>query len=137
MSAYRVVLADDHRMIRKGIRKIIEESPDIEVVGEAGDGLELLSLVQELLPDMVIADISMPNLSGIEAAREIKSLAPDTKILMLTMHKEKDLLSQAISAGAHGYILKEDADVELYSAIDRIRREGHYMSPTLSVNRSE
>jgi len=134
MSTYRILLADDHQLIRQGIKRIIEERSDIEVIGEANDGAELLRLMKTLTPDMVIVDISMPNLRGIEAAREIKSLSPGTKVLMLTMHKEKNFLIEAISAGADGYILKEDADVELYSAIDRIRRDGHYVSPTLSGN---
>jgi DNA-binding NarL/FixJ family response regulator len=133
MSHYRIILADDHRMMRQGVKRIIEERPDLEVIGEAGDGIELLSLLKQLAPDMVILDISMPNLRGIEATREIKSLYPHVKVLILTMYKDKDLLVQAISAGADGYLLKEDADSELYSAVESIRNSDHYISPTLTV----
>ena len=132
MANYSIVLADDHRMIRQGIRRIIEEQPGMEVIGEASDGIELLGLLKKLNPDMVILDISMPNLRGIEATREIKSLFPNMKVLILTMHKDKDYLLQAISAGADGYLLKEDADIELYSAIEAIRHSGHYITPSLS-----
>ena len=133
MSSYRIVLADDHRMMRQGVKRIIEERPDLEVIGEASDGIELLSLLRQLAPHMVILDISMPNLRGIEATREIKSLYPNVKVLILTMYKDRDLLVQAISAGADGYLLKEDADSELYSAVETIRNSDHYISPTLAV----
>jgi len=92
-----------------------------------------LSLLRQLAPHMVILDISMPNLRGIEATREIKSLYPNVKVLILTMYKDRDLLVQAISAGADGYLLKEDADSELYSAVETIRNSDHYISPTLAV----
>jgi DNA-binding NarL/FixJ family response regulator len=120
VAAYRVVLADDHLLFREGMKLLIERMPDVEVVGEAGDGLELLNLLKELAPDMAIIDIAMPNLRGIEAAREIKMINPRTKVLILTMHKSKEYLYHSISAGADGYLLKEDSDVELLSAIDKI-----------------
>jgi len=129
---YRVVLADDHALFRKGLRKILEETRDLEVIGEASDGLELLNLLRNLTPDMIILDISMPNLRGIEAIYEIKRIHPDTKVLMLTMHKDKEYLYQTISAGADGYFLKKDADAELFSAIEKIRKGGMYVSPSLS-----
>jgi DNA-binding NarL/FixJ family response regulator len=132
MSPYRIVIADDHRLLRQGVKKIIEERPDLKVIGEANDGIELLGLLKKLSPDMAIVDISMPNLEGIEATREIRFSLPHIKILMLTMHKDADHLAQAISAGVDGYILKEDADTELYSAIDTIRQGEHYISPLLS-----
>ena len=129
---YRVVLADDHALFRKGLRKILEETRDLEVIGEASDGLELLNLLRNLTPDMIILDISMPNLRKIEAIYEIKRIHPDTKVLMLTMHKDKEYLYQTISAGADGYFLKKDADAELFSAIEKIRKGGMYVSPSLS-----
>lgn len=131
MTPYRIVLADDHRMIRQGVKRIIEERPDLEVIGEASDGIELLNLLTNFTPDMVIMDISMPNLRGIEATREIKSLYPMVKILILTIHKDQEYLSQTFAVGANGYILKEDADIELYSAIEVIRQGSHYISPGL------
>ena len=132
MTFYRVVLADDHLMFRQGLKKILEERADLEVIGEVNCGLELLKLLQELVPDLVILDISMPNLRGIEAIQEIKRMHPQVKILILTMHKDKEYLHQAISAGAEGYLLKEDADTELFSAIEKIRHGKIYVSPALS-----
>jgi len=128
------VLADDHKMFRLGVKKIIDETEDLEVVGEVGDGLQLLRLLKKSTPQMVILDISMPNLRGIEAAREVKIINPDIKILILTMHKNKEYLYHCLSAGAEGYLLKEDTDTELFSAIETIRQGGIYVSPFLSMD---
>ena len=133
MKHYKVILADDHLMFRQGIKKILEEIGDIEVIGEARDGLELLSLVKKSLPDIVILDISMPKIRGIEATREIKKIDAKIKVLILTMHKSREYLFHAISAGAEGYLLKEDADSELFSAIENIRRGKAYISPILNA----
>ena len=132
MSPYRIVLADDHVMFRQGIKNILERAEDLKVVGEAGDGLELLELLKKTTQDMVILDISMPKLRGLEATREIKVISPRVKVLILTMHKNKEYVYYAISAGAEGYLLKEDADMELFAAIEKIRQGGHYISPLLS-----
>jgi DNA-binding NarL/FixJ family response regulator len=132
MEPIRIVLADDHILVRQGLRRILEEMADLEVIGEAGDGLELLKLLEKITPQMILLDISMPNLRGMEAIHEIKALHPETKILILTMHKDKEYLYQAVSAGANGYLLKEDADSELSTAIETIRRGKIYISPLLS-----
>ena len=132
MAPYRVVLADDHALFRGGVRRILEEMPEVEVVGEAGDGLALLEILKKITPDLVVLDISMPHLRGLEAIREIKKLVPDTSILMLTMHKETDYLSQALTAGASGYLLKQEADPELINAVQTIRSGKTYLSPNLS-----
>jgi DNA-binding NarL/FixJ family response regulator len=132
MEPIRVVLADDHILVRQGLKRILGELADLEVIGEAGDGLELLKLLEKITPQMILLDISMPNLRGIEAIRDIKALHPETKILILTMHKDKEYLYQAISAGANGYLLKEDADTELSTAIETIHRGKIYISPFLS-----
>ncbi|OQY13717.1 MAG: DNA-binding response regulator [Desulfobacteraceae bacterium 4572_187] len=132
MTSYRIVLADDHVMIRNGIKKIIEESDDMEIVAETGDGLELLNLLKNINPHMIILDISMPNLRGIEAAHEVKMVYPEIKVVILTMHKKKEYLYHALSAGADGYLLKEDTGEELLTAITKIRRGGIYLSPILS-----
>ena len=132
VNRYRIILADDHAMIRHGLRRIIEEMADLEIIGEVASGLELLSLLNQLEPDMVIADISMPMLRGIEATREIKTIRPNVKVLIFTVHKNKEYLHQAISAGADGYLLKEDADTELSVAIEKIRQGRIYVSPSLS-----
>lgn len=132
MNPYRVVLADDHPMFRHGIKTIIEKGSDIKVVGETGDGLELLGMIRKLLPDMVILDISMPHLRGIEATKEVKGFSEKVKVLILTMHKKKEYLYYAISAGADGYILKEEAIMELFSAIKIIRKGGNYISSSFN-----
>ena len=137
MPPYRIVLADDHVMFRQGIKRIIEKIEGLEVIGEASDGLELLRLLNELKPDIVFLDISMPNIRGIEVTREIKSLHPDVKVLILTMHRKKEYLYHAISAGAKGYLLKEDSDVELFSAIDTIRKGGFYVTRLLAGELAE
>jgi DNA-binding NarL/FixJ family response regulator len=132
MASYRVVIADDHVMFRQGLKRILQEVADLEVVGEAGDGLELLALLNKIVPDMVILDISMPKLRGIEAIREIGLSHPEVKVLILTMYKDMDFLHQAIAAGADGYLLKEDAEQEMFSAIEAIRGERMYVSPLLA-----
>ena len=132
MKAYHIVLADDHVMFRQGIKNILEGAKELEVVGEAGDGLKLRDMLKKLTPGMVILDISMPNLRGLEATREIKIISPEVKVLILTMHRDKEYVYSAISAGAEGYLLKEDADTELFAAIAKIRQGGYYISPLLS-----
>lgn len=131
---YRIVLADDHNLFRRGLKGIIESTAGFEVIGEAVDGLELLRLLRTTSPDMVIVDISMPNIRGIEAVREIRKGWPDMKVLILTMHKDQSYLHEAIIAGAQGYLLKEDTDPELFSAIERVRQGKIYVSPNLSEN---
>ena len=130
MEPYSIVLADDHALIRQGLRRLIQEVDDLEVEGEAGNGVDLLTLLSVMTPRMVILDISMPNLRGIEALHAIKTKHPDVKILILTMHKE--YLHQALAAGADGYLLKEDADRDLFSAINNIRQGRIYVSPRLA-----
>jgi len=138
MEPFKIVLADDHVIFRQGIRGLISQKSDLQVVGQAGDGLELSNLLQRgLKADMVILDISMPKLRGIEAASEIKSILPDAKILILTMHKSKEYLYHCISAGAQGYILKEDSEVELFSAIDSIRKGEMFISRLLTRELTE
>jgi DNA-binding NarL/FixJ family response regulator len=132
MAPYDIVLADDHVLVRQGLRRILEGMADLKVIGEVNDGLELLNLLNHLTPDMVILDIFMPNLRGIEAIHEIKKIRPEVKILILTMHKDKEYLYLALSAGAKGYLLKEDADKELFSAIEKVRQGKTYISPHFS-----
>jgi DNA-binding NarL/FixJ family response regulator len=131
MTKYRIVQADDHAMVREGVKRIIEEDPKLTVVGETGDGLELLRLLEETEPDMVLLDISMPGLRGIEAIKIIKQLYPNIKILVLTMHKTKEYLYLAMNDGADGYILKEDANDVLHTAIKTIRHGKTFISPTI------
>ena len=132
MTPYRIVLADDHVLVRQGLKRILEGMAGLEVVGEASDGLDLLNLLSRVTPHMVILDIFMPNLRGIEAIHEIKKIHPDVKVLILTMHKDKEYLYLALSAGAKGYLLKEDADKELFSAIEKLQQGKTYVSPYFS-----
>lgn len=134
MATYSIILADDHTLFRQGLKSILSGVSDLDVVGEAGDGLELLGLLKEKSskPHLIILDISMPNLRGLEAIPEIKALHPDVKLLIVTMHKDKEYLYQALSAGADGYFLKKDADTELFVAIEKIRNGKTYISPHLS-----
>jgi DNA-binding NarL/FixJ family response regulator len=131
-SPLKIILADDHVLFREMIRECIRRVPGLEVVGEVGDGLELLDLLKESVPDLVILDIAMPKLDGIKAAKEIKRLYPEVKILMLTAHKSSGHVYSSISAGADGYLLKENAYDDLLSAIDTIQKGSKYISNLIS-----
>jgi len=131
-SPYRIVLADDHLLLRQVIKNSIDDVPGLKVVGEVSDGLELLEFLRTTITDMTILDISMPRLQGIEAAREIKGLYPQVKIIILTMHKSKFHLREAVAAGVDGYLIKEDALADLISAINTIREGRNYFSSRVS-----
>lgn len=131
MFPYRIVLADDHVLVRQGIRKLIEENADLQVVGEASDGSELFELLRSVKADLAILDITMPIVSGIEATQRVKAVHPELKVLILTMHKGKELLEHAFTVGANGYLLKEDAPRELLNAIRTIQQGEVYMSPLM------
>jgi DNA-binding NarL/FixJ family response regulator len=132
MNSCRIILADDHALMRQGLKRILSEIPELEVVAEARDGLELLQVMNTVSSDLIIIDISMPKLRGIEAIHEIKARCPNVKVLVLTMHKDSEYLRQAVSAGADGYLLKEDADAELFSAIEKIRKGKIFITQRLS-----
>jgi DNA-binding NarL/FixJ family response regulator len=133
MQSYKIILAEDHIRFREIIKKIIEGNDELTVVGEANDGLELLELLKQSLPDMVITDISMPRLRGLEAVKKVKELYPQIKVLILTIHNGKDYLDQAMSRGVDGYILKQEMDEELYPAIQSVRSGKFYISPLLET----
>ena len=130
--ALRIVIADDHFLIREGLRSILEGEDNLEVVGEAKDGMELLFLLDQLKPDLVLLDISMPNLQGIETARLVKIRHPEMNILILTMHQEREYVVAAVCAGVEGYLLKEDAQQDLLLAIEKIRHGKGFISPILA-----
>jgi DNA-binding NarL/FixJ family response regulator len=132
MEPYRIILAEDHILFRELIKKCLEEIPNLEVVGEVGDGLQLLESIKVLKPHMVILDIGMPVMSGIEAARVIKKDYPRIKILLLTMFNSKDHLKHALEAKVDGYLLKENAFKDLITAIEMIRRDKLYISNIMS-----
>jgi DNA-binding NarL/FixJ family response regulator len=127
-SKIRVLLADDHTILRAGVRMMLNAQPDIEVVGEASDGRHAIAEAQRLLPDVILMDITMPDLNGIEATRQVKRLLPEIKVLILTMHENEEYLFQVLRAGASGYMLKEAADTELISAIRIITNGSFYLS---------
>ena len=134
MEKLRIALADDHPLIREALRKALSER-NIEVVAEASDGVELLTMLGDLpvSPDIVIVDFTMPQLEGSEVARRIRRLFPRIKILMFTMHAEKEYVDQAFAAGANGYLLKEEGTAELFAAIRAIRSGKRYSSPQLAA----
>lgn len=115
-----VLLVDDHSLVRRGFRRILEDEPDIEVTGEAGDGVEAVRLANELQPNVVVMDCAMPNMNGLQATRKILEQQPETLVLMLSMHPEETLVRQALDAGARGYVLKNAVDLELGAAIRRV-----------------
>jgi DNA-binding NarL/FixJ family response regulator len=129
---YNIFVADDHRIVREGLRRIIEEVPGYKVVGEAGDGLKILSSIKKLKPDIIILDISMPNLRGIEAIHKIRRANKKIEILILTMHKNEEYVYECLVSGAQGYLLKEDADTELISAIKSINQGNIYVSSSFT-----
>jgi NarL family two-component system response regulator LiaR len=112
----RVLVADDHMIVRTGIRHVLESEPGFEVVGEAGNGAEALSLAAELLPDVVVLDISMPDVSGLELAARLRDTG-DSRVLILSMHNNTEYVLESVRAGAHGYLLKDTAATELRTAI--------------------
>lgn len=124
---YHIVLAEDHARFRQVIKSLIEANAGLKVVGEVEDGLKLLELLQETVPDLIILDISMPHLHGLEATRRIKQHFPEIKVLILTLHKCREYFRQAMLAGAEGYLLKEQADRELIPAIKKILGGGSYI----------
>jgi len=131
MVPYRIVLANHHAPLREGLKRILREKSNLEVVGEAEDGSQLLDLLSlsNLAPQMVILDPSMPNFQGISAISKVKAINPDIKVLILSMHKDKEYLSQAISYGAEGYLIKETVDKELLPAIEMIMQGRLYVPP--------
>jgi len=128
----RVLIADDHVLIRHGIKKIIQNDSRFEVIGEVSDGKELLSFLETQRADIVILDITMPGISGMEAISLVKQRHPWTKILMLTMHKNKQYFYNAMSAGADGYLLKDDSDKELILALEKVQSGKSYISPYMT-----
>ena len=129
---YRIVIADDHSLIRQGIKSIIRTDPSLQITGEAGNGLELLALLETEVPDMVILDLTMPRLSGLEAIERISRTLPGVAILVLSMHGGSHSFYRAIAAGAHGYVIKDESDAELLIAIRTVRAGEPYISPQLA-----
>lgn len=127
-----IILADDHSVLRAGLKLLLESQPDLRVVGEASSGVEALDLAGKLHPDLLLLDLSMPNLGGLEALPVLRKLAPSAKILILTMHDDPQYLRTALKSGASGYVLKKAADSELIFAIRAVLRGEMYVHPSLT-----
>jgi DNA-binding NarL/FixJ family response regulator len=132
MAPFRILLADDHEVVRAGLRALLEEQSGWEVVAEAGDGRDAVEKASKLKPDVVVIDIAMPSLNGLEAVRQIVKAVPNTKVLVLTMYDSDPLIQQVLQAGARGYLLKSDAGRDLVSAIDALRRNKTFFTPKVS-----
>jgi DNA-binding NarL/FixJ family response regulator len=130
MSRFRVLLADDHQMVAEGLRSLLE--PFFDVVGIVSDGRELLAAARTLDPDVVVLDISMPNLNGIEAARQLRAASPRPKVVFLTMHREIAYAQRALEVGASGIVLKHSAPLELVRAIQEALKDGRYITPQIA-----
>jgi two-component system response regulator NreC len=132
MEKIRVFLVDDHTVVRQGLRRILESDDEIEIVGEAGDGRTAIDLVQKLRPHVVVMDVAMPELNGIEATRQILKRVEGAKVLVLSMHGDDVYVRQALKAGARGYLLKDSEDLDLIKAVKAIRGGGSFFSPPVS-----
>ncbi|HEX3875539.1 MAG TPA: response regulator transcription factor [Bryobacteraceae bacterium] len=132
MKRIRILLADDHAVVRQGFKMILAEQPDMEIVGEAGNGREALALAESLKPDIVVMDVAMPELNGIEATRRIAETAPHTRVVALSMHKDSVYVREILRAGARAYLLKDAVAGDLVSAIRGVARGEGYISPAVS-----
>ncbi len=132
MTAVRIVLADDHTVMRNGLRLLLERQPNLQVVGEASDGRQAVALTESASPDVVIMDIGMPNLNGIEATRQIMNHNPRTAIAILSMHSDESYVIRALKAGARAYLLKDSAEADLLAAVRALTEGKSFFSPAIS-----
>jgi DNA-binding NarL/FixJ family response regulator len=137
MHPLRILIADDHSVVRAGLRALLESRHGWEVVAEASDGREAVDKATKLKPDVAVLDIGMPLLNGVEATRRIRTASPSTEILILTMHESDDLVHQVVQAGARGYILKDEADRVLLAAVDAARHHKPYFSTRIAPTRHD
>jgi len=132
MSGIRIVLADDHTLFRQGLRRVLHEQHGWQVVGEAGDGAEAVRLALELEPQVVILDITMPRLNGVDATRQITRRLPNCRVLIVSMYSDEVFITQALQAGAHGFLLKDSADADLVRAVTDVANGKSFFSPAVS-----
>ena len=128
----RILLADDHAMVRQGFRMILSSQPDMEIIGEAGNGREAVGMAEKLTPDVIVMDVAMPELNGIEATRKITAALPRSRILALSMHKDSVYVREILRAGARGYLLKDSIDSDLLAAVRAVAKGEGYLSPAVS-----
>lgn len=124
----KVLLADDHKLIRSGLKLLLQKHPDVQVVGESEDGEQTIQLFEQLQPDLLLLDLSMPTMDGIECLKEIKSRYPEAKVIVLTMHEDENYIKRAMQAGACAYVHKSAADTDLFKAIEAVQAGGIYLS---------
>jgi len=132
MSMVTIVLADDHHVVRQGLRTLLESESDFRVVGEAGDGLEAVQLVERLQPDVLVLDLMMPSLDGLEVTRQVSQRSPQTRVVILSMHSSEAYVLEALRHGAAGYVLKASSAADLIKAVREVTAGRHYLSPPLS-----
>ena len=132
MKRIRILLADDHAVVRQGFKMILDAQADMEIVGEAGNGREAVELAEQLRPDVVVMDVSMPELNGIEATRRLASSAPRARVVALSMHKDSVYVREILRAGARGYLLKDSGAADLVAAIRAVASGESYLSPAVS-----
>ena len=132
MNPLRIVIVDDHAVVRRGVRALLESQPGWEVAGEAVTGREAVDLAKRLYPDIVVMDLSLPELNGLEAARQILKDSPRTEVLVLTMHHSEELVRNVLQAGARGYVLKSDADASLIAAVESLRDHKPFLTSTVT-----
>jgi DNA-binding NarL/FixJ family response regulator len=132
MAKIRVFLADDHQLFREGVRSLLSRAPDIEVVGEAGNGVDAVARVRELTPDVVLMDISMPGMNGLDAAAQIRDTVPSAKVIILTVHETDQYVSQMLNVGAAGYIVKSVSSTELIYAVTAVHQGNVYLYPSIA-----
>jgi len=128
----KILLADDHTIMRSGLRLLLEKQEDFEVVGEAEDGRQAVAMAEKLRPDVAVLDIGMPNLNGIEAARQITSSQPETAVVILSMHSDESYVMRALKSGAKAYLLKDSAEADLIRAVHAVREGKSFFSPSVS-----
>jgi LuxR family maltose regulon positive regulatory protein len=129
----RVLIVDDHAVIRRGVQGILSTYPEWDLCGEADNGQDAIRLAGELAPEVIIMDVSMPGMNGLEATRIIHDVLPETKVLLLTLHSSSEFVRSAFRAGARGYVLKSDAETELVRALNVVIGEGTYVSPAIDA----
>jgi two-component system response regulator NreC len=132
MKRIRILLADDHAVVRQGFKMILDAQPDMEIVGEAANGREAVELAEQLRPDVVVMDVAMPELNGIEATRRIASSVPHARVVALSMHKDSVYVREILRAGARGYLLKDSGAADLVAAIHAVASGESYLSPAVS-----
>jgi len=129
----RIVIAEDHTILREGLRSLLSSDPNFEIVGEAEDGREAIKCIEKLKPDLILTDLSMPRMNGMEAIKEIRRISPVTKILVLTVHKTEEYILATFRAGANGYLLKDSTHAELVMAVKKVLSGKQYISPEISA----